>query len=119
MLDQILKYVKRREVARELEKRGIGKASGESLNRWVRDGKELRPEVERELRKLFGLETDEPAAPDVPERLEAYLLALSRKANVSEDELARAEAEVAAVRALSGPGTRPRLGSGGGASGTI
>jgi hypothetical protein len=119
VLEQILKYVKRREVARELTARGIDKASGESLNRWVRDGKELPPKVERELLKIFGLPDAKTAAPDIPERLEAYLIALSRKAGVTEDELAQAEADVAAARVIGGAAARPRLGNGGGATGTV
>lgn len=118
VLEQILKYVKRREVAEELRRRGIDKVSGESLNRWVRDGKELRPEVERELRALFGLPEieKEAAPPDWVERLLTGVIALEDDAEISDAALDRAQAKAITALTLGGKRGRPRRG--GGASGT-
>lgn len=95
VLDQILPWTNRRKLAAELKARGFDRGvSGESLNRWVRDGTELPTKVERELRKILGLPETEEAAPDLPERLnkiEMYLRAIAKAAKVPPAELEKIE----------------------------
>ena len=103
MLDQILKYSNRTTLAAELTKRGIKKVSGESLNRWVRQGRKLRPDVEKGLRAILGLDAKE-TAPDVPERLknvERLLVAIAKERRVAPDLVEEIEAAHRAADALS------------------
>lgn len=107
---EVLALTRKREVARKISERGYS-VSGETLNRWVRDKEELPEKVDRIVRDLFHLpDNDEKAAPVGPERLEVYLLALMRKWGITWDELARAEADLAAHRALAGAGWQQLIG---------
>ena len=51
---QLLRWANKREVARELTRRGYD-VSGETLNRWVREEKEIPSVVERMVLELYGI----------------------------------------------------------------
>lgn len=51
---RLLTYANRREVARALREKGY-KVSGETLNRWVRDRREVPLEVRDAILRLYGL----------------------------------------------------------------
>ena len=77
---QLLRWANKREVARELTRRGFD-VSGETLNRWVREEREFPPVVERMVRDMYGLTTKEAAPPAMEERLarvESLLVEIAR-----------------------------------------
>ena len=53
-IHEVLRWANRREVAREVTKRGY-RVSGETLNRWVRDESEFPAVVERIVFTLFTI----------------------------------------------------------------
>lgn len=61
-IHQVLKWANRREVAREVTRRGY-RVSGETLNRWVREEAEFPAMVERIVFELFGIGTHDESPP--------------------------------------------------------
>lgn len=61
-IHQVLRWANRREVAREVTRRGY-RVSGETLNRWVRDEAEFPAVVERIVFELFGIGAQEESPP--------------------------------------------------------
>jgi hypothetical protein len=92
---EVLRWANRREVAREVTRRGY-RLSGEALNKWVRDEKEFPAVVERIVFELFTISGHKEApAPEwaqgldqkvdqiiqalpTPERLDSVALLISR-----------------------------------------
>jgi hypothetical protein len=70
-MHRLLKWANKREVARELSRRGFD-VSGETLNRWVRDEREFPAVVERMVLDMYGIAgtTKEAAPPEWAERLQ-------------------------------------------------
>ena len=59
---QLLRWANKREVARELTRRGFD-VSGETLNRWVREEREIPAVVERLVLELYGISPDATKEP--------------------------------------------------------
>ena len=92
----LLRYANKTAIAEQL---GV---SPQAVINWS-EGKFPSAKRLQQVRVLYGLgQTKEAAPPDVAGRLEVYLLALTRKRGITPDELARAEADLAAARALAG-----------------
>lgn len=95
----VLRWANRRAVAEEVTRRGY-RVSGETLNRWVRDGKEFPAIVERIVFDLFtiGEPQTEAAPPDWAERLEAKVDAIhTRQDTIMSGQRAVASEAVAAL----------------------
>ena len=66
-MHQLLRWANKREVARELTRRGFD-VSGETLNRWVREEREVPQVVERLVLEMYGI-TEEAPRPEWAEGL--------------------------------------------------
>lgn len=110
----VLRWANRRDVAREVTKRGY-RVSGETLNRWVRDEQEFPAVVERIVFDLFTISGHEETPP--PGWAEAVAdKVVERLSGISARELADVEAmrpELDAARAARQPDeVRPTEGIG-------
>ena len=61
-IHDVLRWANRTAVAEEITRRGY-RVSGETLNRWVRQDKEVPAIVERIVFELFGIGTQEESPP--------------------------------------------------------
>lgn len=108
----LLKFASYKKVADAL---GLDKSA---VQKWAA-GKNVGAHQLRSVRELyeqtFGdlLNKQKKAAPEYPGRLEVYLLALVRKRGITSEELAEAEADLAAARALADDAVWPQLVDGG------
>lgn len=88
-MHQLLRWANRREVARELTRRGFD-VSGETLNRWVREEREVPSIVERMVLDMYGMTQEEAAEPVWVRRLETKLdLVVSNQGIVADAALKR------------------------------
>ena len=114
-IHEVLRWANRTAVAQEVTERGY-RVSPETLNRWYRQRSEVPAIVERIVFELFGVGTQQEAAPpEWAERLLAGVMALESKGDVSDAELVAAEARAAIYLAAS-TRKRPRQGHGGAGS---
>jgi hypothetical protein len=110
-MHQLLRWANKREVARELSRRGFD-VSGETLNRWVRDEREFPAVVERMVLDMYGIAgtTKEAAPPEWAERLVVAVdSVLENQATIISEQKRTAESVAPLDRLLNVEGLRDWL----------
>ena len=102
----VLKWANRREVAREVTRRGF-RVSGETLNRWVRDEAEFPAIVERIVFDLFTIGGQQETPPPWAEAMRDEVLAAVTAAGLTAAERAALRAIDATARPTGADGDDP------------